>query len=105
QREESAAGCRELPLRAARRPGERVHAHPARRHADRGRGLRAERRLVLVRQRERRGDPRGLSRGRLAMASALINMPARAKRGEIIEIKTLISHAMETGYRSTQLGA
>ena len=39
------------------------------------------------------------------MASALINMPARAKRGEIIEIKTLISHAMETGYRRTQLGA
>jgi sulfur-oxidizing protein SoxZ len=32
-------------------------------------------------------------------------VPARAKRGEIIEIKTLISHAMETGYRRTQLGA
>ena len=39
------------------------------------------------------------------MASALINVPARAKRGEIIEIKTLISHPMETGYRRTQLGA
>jgi sulfur-oxidizing protein SoxZ len=39
------------------------------------------------------------------VASALINVPARAKRGEIIEIKTLISHAMETGYRRTQLGA
>ena len=39
------------------------------------------------------------------MASALINVPERAKRGEIIEIKTLISHAMETGYRRTQLGA
>lgn len=39
------------------------------------------------------------------MASALINVPARAKRGEVIEIKTLISHAMETGYRRTQLGA
>ncbi|HSF05728.1 MAG TPA: thiosulfate oxidation carrier complex protein SoxZ [Methylomirabilota bacterium] len=39
------------------------------------------------------------------MASALINVPPRAKRGEIIEIKTLISHAMETGYRRTQLGA
>ena len=38
------------------------------------------------------------------MATALINVPARAKRGEIIEIKTLISHAMETGYRRTQLG-
>ncbi|MGH7353161.1 MAG: thiosulfate oxidation carrier complex protein SoxZ [Candidatus Rokuibacteriota bacterium] len=39
------------------------------------------------------------------MASALINVPARAKRGEVIEIKTLVSHAMETGYRRTQLGA
>jgi sulfur-oxidizing protein SoxZ len=39
------------------------------------------------------------------VATALINVPARAKRGEIIEIKTLISHAMETGYRRTQLGA
>ena len=39
------------------------------------------------------------------MASALINVPARAKRGEIIEIKTLISHVMETGFRRTQVGA
>jgi sulfur-oxidizing protein SoxZ len=33
------------------------------------------------------------------MARALINVPARAKRGDIIEIKTLISHPMESGYR------
>ena len=39
------------------------------------------------------------------MASALINVPPRTRRGEGIEIKTLISHAMETGYRRTQLGA
>ena len=39
------------------------------------------------------------------MASALINVPERAKRGEIIEIKTLVSHPMETGFRRTQLGA
>ena len=38
------------------------------------------------------------------MANALINVPPRAKRGEIIEIKTLISHPMETGYRRTQTG-
>ena len=36
--------------------------------------------------------------------AALINVPARAKRGEVVEIKTLISHVMETGYRRTQLG-
>ena len=30
------------------------------------------------------------------MARVLINLSAKAKRGEIIEIKTLIAHAMET---------
>ena len=38
------------------------------------------------------------------MASALINVPKRAKAGEIIEIKTLMSHIMETGYRRTATG-
>ena len=38
------------------------------------------------------------------MASALVNVPPRARRGEVIEIKTLISHPMETGYRRSQLG-
>ena len=33
------------------------------------------------------------------MARTLINVPAKAKRGEVIEIKTLISHPMESGYR------
>jgi sulfur-oxidizing protein SoxZ len=33
------------------------------------------------------------------MARALINVPAKAKRGEIVEIKTLIQHEMETGFR------
>jgi sulfur-oxidizing protein SoxZ len=38
------------------------------------------------------------------MPSALINVPPKAKRGEIIEIKTLMSHIMETGYRRTADG-
>ena len=38
------------------------------------------------------------------MASALINVPRKAKRGEIVEIKTLMSHIMETGYRHTAAG-
>jgi sulfur-oxidizing protein SoxZ len=33
------------------------------------------------------------------MARALINVPKTARRGDVIEIKTLISHVMETGYR------
>ena len=32
-------------------------------------------------------------------ARALVNVPAKAKRGDVIEIKTLISHVMETGFR------
>jgi sulfur-oxidizing protein SoxZ len=39
------------------------------------------------------------------MASALINVPASAKRGDVIEIKTLMSHIMETGFRHTETGA
>ena len=38
------------------------------------------------------------------MASTLINVPPKAKRGDIIEIKTLMSHIMETGYRHTAAG-
>jgi sulfur-oxidizing protein SoxZ len=38
------------------------------------------------------------------MASALVNVPKKAKRGEVIEIKTLMSHIMETGYRRTATG-
>lgn len=33
------------------------------------------------------------------MARALINLPASVRRGEVIEIRTLINHPMETGYR------
>src|SRR3977135_3661786 len=38
------------------------------------------------------------------MARAVVTVPARAKRGEIIEIKTLAAHSMETGFRRTQTG-
>jgi sulfur-oxidizing protein SoxZ len=39
------------------------------------------------------------------MARVLINLPARARPGEVIEIKTLIAHPMETGYRLGPTGA
>ena len=38
------------------------------------------------------------------MARALINVPAKAKKGEIIEIKTMLSHPMETGFRPSDDG-
>jgi sulfur-oxidizing protein SoxZ len=39
------------------------------------------------------------------VARALINVPERARRGEVVEIKTLIAHVMETGHRRGQDGA
>lgn len=33
------------------------------------------------------------------MARALIHMPASARQGEVFEIRALIGHPMETGYR------
>ncbi|MFL6796658.1 MAG: thiosulfate oxidation carrier complex protein SoxZ [Xanthobacteraceae bacterium] len=38
------------------------------------------------------------------MARALINVPPRVKRGEIFEIKTLMQHDMETGFRPDNMG-
>jgi sulfur-oxidizing protein SoxZ len=38
------------------------------------------------------------------MARALVNVPKTARRGQIIEIKSLISHIMETGFRHTETG-
>jgi sulfur-oxidizing protein SoxZ len=39
------------------------------------------------------------------MAKGMLNVPPRAARGSVIEIKSMILHPMETGYRRTQLGA
>jgi sulfur-oxidizing protein SoxZ len=38
------------------------------------------------------------------MAPAMVNVPAKARRGDVIEIKTLMSHIMEPGYRRTAAG-
>ena len=38
------------------------------------------------------------------MARALITMPTTAKRDDVIEIRTLIAHPMETGYRASEDG-
>jgi len=40
----------------------------------------------------------------MALAKARVSMPEQAKAGEIIEIKTLIRHRMETGYRVDSVG-
>jgi sulfur-oxidizing protein SoxZ len=38
------------------------------------------------------------------MSTARIAVPRRARRGEVIQIRTLISHEMETGFRRDQMG-
>src|ERR1700744_2195594 len=59
---------------------------------------------MLDSQRRYRRDAGRLHRGGQLMASALINVPKKAKRGDVIEIKTLMSHIMETGFRHTAAG-
>jgi sulfur-oxidizing protein SoxZ len=36
--------------------------------------------------------------------SARISMPSQAKRGQVIEIRTIVAHHMETGFRRTERG-
>jgi len=38
------------------------------------------------------------------MARVVVNVPASAKRGEVIEIRTLAGHVMESGFRRTERG-
>ena len=38
------------------------------------------------------------------MARVVVHLPQRARRGELIEIRTLAGHDMETGFRHTQTG-
>lgn len=38
------------------------------------------------------------------MGRALINFPPKARKGDVIEIRTLLSHPMETGFRPDSYG-
>ena len=38
------------------------------------------------------------------MARVIVTVPPRAKKGEVLEIRTLAEHPMESGFRRTQLG-
>ena len=38
------------------------------------------------------------------MTRTLILMPERARRGEVLEIKAMVEHVMETGFRHTEQG-
>lgn len=41
----------------------------------------------------------------MAAVRALINAPASARVGEVLEVRTLVQHSMETGYRLGSDGA
>ena len=38
------------------------------------------------------------------MARAILQVPANAKKGEVVELRALIGHVMETGFRRTESG-
>jgi sulfur-oxidizing protein SoxZ len=40
----------------------------------------------------------------VAKSRALINAPSRARAGEIVEIRAMVSHPMETGFRPDTMG-
>jgi len=39
------------------------------------------------------------------VARTIVRVPPKAKKGEIIEIKALVGHVMETGFRHSETGA
>ena len=39
------------------------------------------------------------------MARTIVNVPVRARKGQIIDVKALVGHIMETGFRHTETGA
>src|SRR5262249_26213338 len=84
---------------AARRQGAAGNAHQARRNAARSCAGRDDRWVVLERQRRYRGHARGVRRGPQLMARTLINVPPKAKRGDLVEGKALIAPPMESGFR------
>lgn len=40
----------------------------------------------------------------MASARTLVNVPPKARRGDVIAIRTLISHGMENGFRHDNMG-
>ena len=87
-------------LSRALRSRRRVDAHPARDVAAARRDRDDERRQPLVGRGRRRGHARRVHRGRGVMARTLITVPQDAKRGDVVEIRVLIAHPMETGFRA-----
>ena len=73
--------------------------HQARRQPEGRGGRRDQQGRVLVGAHRRDRHHRRLHRGRHLMANVLVNAPKTAKKGQVVEIKALIMHVMETGYR------
>src|SRR5262249_25287925 len=82
------------------RPRRRLDAHQARRRPARRGDRRDQHGRVPERHRPGHRHHRRLRRGPHLMANALISAPKKARRGDVVEIKALIQHPMETGYRA-----
>ena len=39
------------------------------------------------------------------VARTIVNVPAKATKGQVVEVRALIGHVMETGFRHTESGA
>src|SRR5690606_9971832 len=74
--------------------------HPAERYADDHRHSAHQRRPAVVGQHLGDRDRPRLRRGVAPMSTAMISVPETAARDEIVEVKILISHPMETGFRT-----
>src|SRR5690606_27064493 len=73
-------------------------ADPARDLAARARGRAHRRRNLLVAGRRRGRHARGVHRV-TRVARALVNLPERTRANELVRVRALIAHPMETGYR------
>jgi Predicted ATPase with chaperone activity len=82
--------------------GNRIPRTPGRFPARRG-GGHNERRRALRRGRRGDRDHRRLH-GRHLMPDARVNVPASVARGKPFEVRIIIRHAMETGYRTDESG-
>ena len=110
---QSVPGGRERPFHAGQRPRQRLDPDPAQRgQAGGGRGRGAERWSARGSAGGRSRSPSAAAAPRPAWRSAMLmprpeprlKVPVEARRHEIVEIRTMISHWMETGLRIDAAG-
>src|SRR5262249_45802288 len=105
-----ATRSRVVLLHAGQRQGRGVDTHPPRPDHARHRLRRDERRQRVVRPRRSQGHHRRMRRlsrpqhQEPLMSTARIRLPSSIKKGEVVEVKTLVTHVMESGQRRDAAG-